>query len=172
MNRTSSIAVALVALLTATCPAAADTLTGSPTITDGDTLRFKGGIRIRLFGVDTPEKNQRCEMKGSCYPCGADASKFARDFVGKKDVTCELTGDKTYDRYVAICRVGGKDLGEALIANGWAVTYREFLKGHRVEAPYISAETLAQSKGVGLHRGRFISPIDWRNHKMRLECER
>ncbi len=152
--------------------AAADTISGTPIITDGDTFRFKSGIRIRLFGVDTPEKNQRCEFRGACYPCGQDATRFVQSFIGKSELVCELTGDKTYDRYVATCSVGGKDLGEAIIANGWGFPYVEFLKKSRLEAPYIAAARQAQSRAAGMHRGRFISPADWRNHKMRLECER
>jgi micrococcal nuclease len=153
-------------------PAAADTISGKPIITDGDTFRYKGGIKIRLFGVDTPEKNQKCEAKGACYPCGQEATKFVQSFIGKSDLVCDLTGDKTYDRYVASCSVGGKDLGEALIAAGLGFPYREFLKKSPLEAPYIAAEIRAQSRAVGMHRGRFIPPADWRNHKMRLECER
>ncbi len=49
-------------------PAFADTISGNPRVTDGDTFRYESGIKIRLFGVDTPEKNQRCERKDECYP--------------------------------------------------------------------------------------------------------
>lgn len=159
-------------LLLASATASADTITGSPTVTDGDTLRFKSGIRIRLFGVDTPEKNQQCEAEGACYPCGQDATKFVQGFIAKSELVCELTGDKTYERYVATCSVAGRDIGEALIANGWGFPYREYLTKSPLEATYIAAEKTARSKQAGMHRGRFISPAEWRNHKMRLECER
>lgn len=153
-------------------PAFADTLTGRPAVTDGDTFRFQSGLKVRLFGVDTPEKTQKCEMKNACYPCGRDAAKFVRELIGKNELVCELTGEKTYDRYVATCAVGKKDLGEAIIAAGWGFPYRRFLKGHPLEASYVAAEKGAQAKKVGLNRGRFIAPADWRNRKMRLECER
>jgi endonuclease YncB( thermonuclease family) len=153
-------------------PTFADTLSGHPTVTDGDTFRFKGGLKVRLFGVDTPEKNQKCEMKNACVPCGQEAANFVRTFIGDNELVCELTGDKTYDRYVAICAVGKKDLGEAIIAAGYGFPYRQFLKGHKLEGPYTAAEKLAQSKRRGLNQGRFIPPADWRTHKMRLECER
>ncbi len=162
--------VAFVFLLST--PAVADTLTGHPVVTDGDTFRFKGGLKIRLFGVDTPEKNQKCEWKNACYPCGRDAADFVRALVGKNEMTCALTGDKTYDRFVAVCSVGKKDVGEAIIAAGWGLPYRRFLKGHPLEASYVAAEKGAQSQKRGLNRGRFIPPADWRGRKMRLECER
>jgi endonuclease YncB( thermonuclease family) len=162
----------VVVLLLLSSAVSADTISGKPTITDGDTFRFKSGIRIRLFGVDTPEKSQKCEAKGACYPCGQEATKFVQNFIGKSELVCELTGDKTFDRYVASCSVGGKDLGEALIANGWGFPYLEFLEKSRLEAPYTAAARQAQSRAAGMHRGRFIPPADWRNHKMRLECER
>jgi len=103
---------------------------------------------------------------------GGRSTKFVQSFIGKSELVCELTGDKTYDRYVASCSVEGKDLGEALIAAGLGFPYREFLKKNRLETPYIAAEKRAQASAVGMHRGRFIPPADWRNHKMRLECER
>ncbi len=162
----------ILAMLLLGSPATADTISGTPTVTDGDTYRFKSGIRIRLFGIDTPEKNQKCEVNGACYPCGQEATMFVQKFIGKSELVCELTGDKTYDRYVATCAVGGQDLGEAIIASGWGFPYREFLTKSPLEALYIAAQKRAQSKAVGVHRGRFIPPADWRNHKMRLECER
>lgn len=154
------------------CPAYADAISGRPTVTDGDTLRFIGGIKVRLFGIDTPEKTQRCEANGACYQCGKEAADYVRSIIGDQQVTCEFTGDKSYDRYVAICSVGKRDLGEAVIAAGWALPYEQFLRGHRLERSYTSALKTAQSKALGMNRGRFIPPEDWRRHKMRLECER
>lgn len=162
----------LLVLVFAFPAAAADTITGRPTITDGDTFRFMSGIRIRLFGVDTPEKNQKCEFKGACYPCGLEATEFVRDFIGDGELSCELTGDKTYDRFVASCSVDGRDLGQALIAAGWGFPYRQFLKNSPLEAVYSAAEMQAKASGAGVYRGRFVAPADWRNRKMRLECER
>jgi endonuclease YncB( thermonuclease family) len=158
--------------LTTAREANADTISGRPTVTDGDTLRFQSGIRIRLFGIDTPEKPQRCEYNGSCYSCGTDATAFVRNLIKDREVSCTLTGDKTYERYVAICSVGNADIAEATIAAGWGFPYREFLKKHRKEAVYLAAEKQAIAKRLGVHRGSFISPDNWRRHKMRLECER
>jgi endonuclease YncB( thermonuclease family) len=82
--RTSLLAAALFSA----SPAAADTLTGHPGITDGDTLRL-GSTRIRLYGIDSPERHQSCNYAdGSALlppPNSPDSSigrrslKFAKD---------------------------------------------------------------------------------------------
>ena len=44
-------------------------VTGSAQITDGDTVKIDG-IRIRLHGIDAPEKNQHCQKLGQLWSCG------------------------------------------------------------------------------------------------------
>lgn len=56
------LALNLILLLAA--PAVADIVTGRAYITDGDTIRI-GDTRVRLFGLDAPERAQQCERDGS-----------------------------------------------------------------------------------------------------------
>ncbi|WP_413463896.1 thermonuclease family protein, partial [Deinococcus soli (ex Cha et al. 2016)] len=42
------------------------TVTGIPTVTDGDTLQI-WGVKVRLFGIDAPESSQTCTRAGKTY---------------------------------------------------------------------------------------------------------
>ena len=59
-----------IALACCVSAAAADTIRGRPSVTDGDTLEI-AGKRIRLHGVDAPESSQTCkDWLGMEYRCG------------------------------------------------------------------------------------------------------
>jgi len=162
----------LLSLLLAASPALSQTVNGKVRVIDGDTFQFESGLKVRLFGIDTLEKNQKCEVRNSCVPCGQQSKEEAIKLVGKSEVICELKGQKTYDREVAVCSFNGQDYALAMISSGWALAYRNYLpkkgKGH----PYVAAEEKAKTSKAGIWAMRFIPPSDWRNHKMRLQCER
>ena len=91
---------------------------------DGDTLRCANiadaNGRVRLARIDAPEMST---------PGGEPAKRALQAMLTGK-VTCELIDASPmrsgfqerdpYGRMVARCRVGGKDLGEAMKANGFA----------------------------------------------------
>ena len=139
---------------------------GRPAVIDGDTLSFN----IRIFGIDTPEKQQRCEKDGACYLCGQDAKRHLETFVKDKDVTCTFTGAITYGRPVGSCAVNGEDIGERMINDGWALPYERYLKGQLKER-YLAAADAAKLSRSGMHAGPFIPPEKWRRGE-RLACER
>ena len=54
--------------------ALADDFVGQASVVDGDTLEIHG-IRIRLWGIDSPESSQLCRGEDSLqYRCGAQAA--------------------------------------------------------------------------------------------------
>ena len=73
-------------------------------VRDGDTIEVDG-IPIRLAALDCPEKNTKP---------GQEAARAAESYENLA-VTCELTGARTYDRFVGYCKVDGDDLGELMI---------------------------------------------------------
>jgi len=125
------------------------TVNGKVRVIDGDTFQFETGLKVRIFGIDTLEKNQKCESKSKCIPCGQESKNVAITLIGKSQISCELKGQKSYDREVAMCTVDGKDYGESIIASGWAMAYRSFLpqkgKGH----PYGRSRRTSQSRAFG-----------------------
>ena len=62
-------ALALAAALLLATPALAQDITGPARVIDGDTLDV-AGQRIRLYGIDAPEKNQTCQIEDVSWACG------------------------------------------------------------------------------------------------------
>jgi len=88
-------------------------LTGTPSVHDGDTLTIQGQA-VRLFGIDAEELDE---------PNGPRARDALRALVkGTHHVRCEPTGQKSYNRVVAICyTAAGEDLGEAMVRGGYVL---------------------------------------------------
>lgn len=173
MSKANPIVLAFVLSVGINASPMAQTVTGDVRVIDGDTFEFRNTkLKVRIYGMDTLEKNQKCQSDNACVPCGERARAKAIQLIGKTPLTCELRGEKSYDREVASCTVNGKDYAQSMIESGWALAYRNYLpkkgKGHE----YVVAEEKAKSAGVGLWSMQFISPADWRNRKVRLECER
>ncbi len=76
------------------------------------------------------------------------------------------------DREMASCTLNGKDYADTIIASGWALAYRRYLPRNGKDHAYVRAEEAAKASRVGIWAMQFIPPADWRNRKMRLECER
>ena len=91
-------------------------------ISDGDTIKvLRDGkqIKIRLHGIDTPEKGQAF---------GKKAKKFTANMVAGKIVDVKKTDRDKYGRTVAIITVNGKNLNESLAASGFAWVYQKYCK--------------------------------------------
>lgn len=130
-------------------------------VVDGDTLEI-GGLRIRIWGVDAPEKSQTCQgQDGGTYQCGRDAAVVMTELTRGQAITCVARDHDRYGRTVAVCYTTAGDLGEALIRRGWAVRYARYDR----ECRYCEAEEAARSQHLGIWSGRFEMPEQWRKHK-------
>ncbi len=137
-------------------PVYAADLSGTPRITDGDTI-WIGKTKIRLHGIDAPETKKECSRQdGSKYRCGEASTEALRVLIGTDPVRCE--GD-TYDRYkrlIATCYSGTVNLNAELVRQGWALAYRRYSKD------YVSVEIEAQDAKRGIWAGEFEPPWEWR----------
>ena len=107
----------------------ANDLVGQASIIDGDTLEIHG-VRIRLWGIDAPESSQLCRGADSnLYRCGANAANDLDTFIARRPVSCTPVSEDQYGRSVAICSVGGVDLGEWLVRNGLALDWPQLFEG-------------------------------------------
>ncbi len=143
-------------LFVAAAPVAAQDINGPARVIDGDTIEV-AGQRIRLHGIDAPESKQRCRAGRSEIECGKEATKVLRRIIARKSVTCEERDVDRYGRIVAVClNSDGEDINAAMVAQGWALAYRQFSND------YVDQEGEAREAGLGMWRGRFVAPWDWR----------
>ncbi|MBC7577715.1 MAG: thermonuclease family protein [Tardiphaga sp.] len=150
------LALAVLALLLLPTLAHAADVTGVPRIRDGDQMAF-GSTRIRLAGIDAPSLDQLClNATGERWSCGVAAHDALVKHVGDKEWTCHVQRTDRFGRSVAKCEVGGEDISQWLVQNGWALAYVNF--SHAYEAD----EKPARAAKAGLWEGAFIAPWDWR----------
>lgn len=123
----SPSAICLLLMTSVACSASLRAETGQVRyVTDGDTFRLTSGERIRIANIDAPEihaRQAKCRLE---IERGEAASEHARVLLDGKVVTFERVG-RSYNRSVARVSVGGRDVGETLIAIGAA---RPWLRHH------------------------------------------
>jgi endonuclease YncB( thermonuclease family) len=130
-------------------------LRGRARIVDADTLEV-GSRRVRLFGIDAPEKGQTCERSGTVWACGQAAAAALATLLGDREVLCEGHGSDRNDRLIGLCWAGGTDVSRWMVEQGWAVAYRRFA------SDYADAEDAARLARRGLWAGTFKAPEEWR----------
>ena len=86
---------------------------------DGDTLHI-GETAIRLQGIAAPEPDE---------PFGPEASDFLTALAYGKSARCQLTGEETWNREVAVCEIDGQDLGKLMVEAGMARDCARFSDG-------------------------------------------
>ena len=149
--------VVLSVLLAWGSPAFAD-ITGKPRVIHGDTIEI-AGQRIRLHGIDAPERGQTCDWPDKTIPFGDIAAYALTGTVVGQTVRCETRGKDRYGRWIATCFAGEVDIGQNVVYTGWALAYRKY------SMDYVEAEDTARVAGRGLWRGKFVAPWDWRRGK-------
>ena len=112
------------------------------------------GVRWRLHGIDAPETRQLCRAWGLTWECGAAATEALRSRAA--GMSCAGSGTDRYGRSIGVCSSGGEDLNAWLVANGWALAYRQYADD------YADEEEVARSNGRGIHAGEHVAPWDWR----------
>lgn len=130
-------------------------ISGTALISDGDTIAISG-MKIRLNGIDTPERNQTCRKAGVTWKCGYEVTETLRRWLDTKEVRCLGDTKDSYGRLIADCFVDGYNVNGRLVSEGLALAYRKYSK------KYVSEEDQARATNRGLWAGEFIAPWDWR----------
>ncbi len=148
-----------IALLNLNTKIFASEIIGIANITDGDTIKILNN-RIRLHGIDAPEKAQECIKESKKYSCGKTATAALIKKTYKNIVTCKVQNKKDrYNRYIGVCYIDLTDLNKWMVRNGHAIAYRKYSKD------YIEDEDYAKKNKLGLWSGKFMHPEKWRKLK-------
>lgn len=95
-------------------------------VSDGDTIKvLRAGkqVRVRLAGIDCPEKRQAF---------GKRAKRFTSDLVFAKEVTVKVMDIDRYKRIVGeVILEDGTNLNQALVRAGLAWWYQRYAPGDR-----------------------------------------
>ncbi|MBZ4022252.1 succinoglycan biosynthesis protein [Rhodobacter sp. TJ_12] len=133
-------------------PASAEMVQGPARVIDGDTLAI-GAVRVRLHGIDAPEKAQLCkDAAGRDWRCGAAATAALQRMTARGETRCVGEDYDRYDRLIATCQAGGRDLNRALVQEGFAEAYRKYSQD------YVAAEAAARAAMRGIWAGAHLSP--------------
>jgi endonuclease YncB( thermonuclease family) len=133
----------------------AQAIVGRASVIDGDTLEIHG-TRIRLHGIDAPESGQSCTAQGRQWNCGQRAAYALSVKIGFNPIACDPKDRDRYGRVVAVCRSGNLDLNAWMVAEGWALAYRQY------STDYVPNERNASAARRGIWQGEFTPPWEWR----------
>jgi endonuclease YncB( thermonuclease family) len=129
-------------------------------VVDGDTIyaldETLTQYKVRLAGIDAPERNQ---------PYGLASRKHLGSLVAGKTVTIEYTKHDRYGRIVAKVSINGVDVCLEQIKAGFAWHYKKYQneQGPGDRALYAHAEHRARTERIGLWRdNRPTPPWDFR----------
>ena len=108
-------------------------------VIDGDTLELETGQKVRLKGINTPEKSEWLD---------AEATEFVSELVENRSVEIENHGFDKYGRILAYVFVGGRNLNREILERGLGTLYYYGEDSHYVELK--RAEEFARLNGFGL----------------------
>lgn len=132
----------IVSYLILCCSNVSQTFNGTVVgIIDGDTIDVlinKTSMRIRVEGIDCPEKNQ---------DFGSRAKQFTSTFCFGREVVIKKKEFDKYDRMVAMVKLlDGTDLSESLLLEGLAWHYKKYDNSIKLA----ELENLARTQKIGI----------------------
>lgn len=126
-------------------------------ITDGDTFTLLTGnnqqLKIRLYGIDCPEKGQ---------DYGKQCKLFLSNLIFSKNVQLQGKGFDRYKRTLAIVFINGVNVNEEMLHNGMAWHFIKYDKN----AAWDAIQAQAKKQKLGLWSlPNAIAPWEWRKQR-------
>ena len=111
-------------------------------VSDGDTITVlddmdKGRFRIRLYGIDAPEKKQ---------DFGQKAKQYLSSRLFRKAVVIRYKEIDRYGRIVGKVYLDNEEINVDMLKNGYAWHYKKYDNSEE----YSQAEINSREKGIGL----------------------
>ena len=116
-------------------------------VIDGDTFVFQtneGSLRVRMFGIDAPEKSQAF---------GQESTKFMEGFLHKAGVLKKTSIDK-YGRTLGMLFIDKVNINLECVKKGYAWHYAYYYKNEE----FARAEKEAKEKKLGLWKNENPTP--------------
>jgi endonuclease YncB( thermonuclease family) len=108
-------------------------------VIDGDTIELENGQKVRMLGINTPEKSQAFSD---------EATEFLNGKVLNKEIQLELHGTDKYGRFLGYVFVGGQNVNEQILGQGFGTLYYYGRDDYYNDLK--KAEENARSSGIGL----------------------
>ena len=120
-------------------------------IVDGDTVYMRDGTKVRLHGIDSPERDQ---------PYGKQATRNLNKLIGGKVFVVDKDTDR-YGRLVGVMHTPeGVNVNLEIVCNGSAWWYSRYARNNRAMA---SCQDEAKEAGLGLWADDDpMPPWEWR----------
>ncbi len=142
---------------TTTAPA----IIGYARIIDGDTIAI-GHQRIRLYGIDAPERKQVCASDGDLrWRCGVLAAAALARMTQGRVVTCRVLGRDAYRRALGQCSTHYRDLNATMVRQGFAWAFVRYSRRYERE------EAEARRSRRGVWGGDSVPPWQYRSQSRR-----
>ena len=93
------------------------------------------------------------------YKCGLESKLFLESLIINKQVNCKKKNIDRYNRIIAVCFINDLNINSQMVRHGWAFAYKYFSK------EFVEDELFARNKKLGIWKGTFINPRDWRKKK-------
>ena len=111
-------------------------------VSDGDSLHLElpdgERVRVRLYGIDAPEKDQECALA---------ARKKLGKLIYDKEIRVEVLDVDKYGRYVGKVYAGARYVNRYMLKEGLAWHYRHYAADDELLA---AAEARARAAGRGI----------------------
>ena len=111
-------------------------------VSDGDSLHLElpdgERVRVRLYGIDAPEKNQECALA---------ARKKLGKLIYDKEIRVEVLDVDKYGRYVGKVYAGARYVNRYMLKEGLAWHYKHYAADDELLA---EAEARAKAAGRGI----------------------
>lgn len=106
-------------------------------------------VKIRLFGIDAPEKKQEF---------GIQAKNYLSSLIFNEEVKVIVENKDKYGRLVGTIYFNNKDINKEMVKNGYAWAYEEY------STKYLAHQADTQMFKLGLWKsGRAIKPSEFRS---------